>query len=151
MREILFRGQKIDNGEWVYGSYVNQYGCHEIMLDGVDSEYGFDHYHVSPETVGQYTGLKDKNGKRIFEGDILKTCNGAWEWMHEDSYDIRVSVVGFEDGSFVLDDTYSSDGYNELSCVHEEYACSNGEYEDYVIFEVIGNIYDNPELLKGEK
>ena len=131
MREILFRGKRIDNGEWKHGSYANQYRCHEILLDGVDCEYGFDHYHIIPETVGQYTGLKDKNGKRIFEGDILQTGT------------IKGEVVWSENRA-------------EYCLLWKDYGkqCDFFKSPNLASFafgrdmEVIGNIHDNPELLE---
>lgn len=124
MREILFRGKRLYNGEWVYGSYVQQYGAATIYLpDGVDSEYGFDNYPVDPETVGQFTGLTDKNGVRIFEGDILQ---------FEDDYAlVRYSS---EDAMFELRfDTFVSN-FSKVNI--------------NMYGEVVANIHDNPELLE---
>ena len=133
MREILFRGKSVDNGEWFFGHFVHQYGADMIYLpDGTDREYGFDYYHINPDTVGQYTGLTDKNGKKIFEGDIVA---GAVHWLER----TKNGVVAFEDGSFGLI-WYRG----EVEQFNPFTSMCNVEYE------VIGNIHDNPELLKGE-
>jgi uncharacterized phage protein (TIGR01671 family) len=132
-REILFRGKSVDEGKWIHGHYVHQYGADMIYLpDGVDHEYGFDYYHIIPETVGQYAGLTDKNGSEIFEGDIVA---GAAHWLGR----MKNGVVAFKDGAFGL-------------------IWYRGEMEQFnpftsmcnITYEVIGNIHDNPELLKGE-
>ena len=132
MREILFRGKRIDNGEWVEGNL--------FVPDKVDFRkppteilMGTNivriSYEVDPETVGQYTGLKDKNGKRVFEGDICQ---------HEKTgRTISVSWHGTMAGyvwSKRIEDSHLFD-FGELFRVHDKYA-------------VIGNIHDNPELLE---
>lgn len=128
MREILFRGKRIDDGEWLYGHYVHQYGADMIYLpDGVDREYGFDYYHIDKETVGQYTGLTDRNGKKIFEGDIIKNIAGH---VYCGSY---TYTVVWRCGWFC--------GEGGVVDIQPEY---------FNCCEVIGNIHDNPELLNKE-
>ena len=130
MREILFRGKRKSDGEWVLGYVVptttNTYGkgVDIIDTDGIDYDElnyfrpGFCSDPVVPETVGQFTGLTDKNGKKIFEGDILTLRTR------------RPHIVKFEDGGFVLTGT-------AIPICHANK------------FEVIGNIHDHHELLKG--
>jgi uncharacterized phage protein (TIGR01671 family) len=129
MHEILFRGKRKDNGEWVYGYYC-KYGFtgqekHYIIPTFASALYVFD---VIPETVGQDTGLNDENGKRIFKGDILEDSCG---WIFEVIWDD-------ENGRFLgrhskpRGDTYICYVGREPKCV------------------VIGNIHDNPELLESE-
>lgn len=138
MREILFRGKRLDNGEWVEGASFNTrneafYICPAVS----DITYGDNGkrrrigcwYSVDLFTVGQYTGLKDKNGKRVFEGDICQ---------HEKTgRTISVSWHGTMAGyvwSKRIEDSHLFD-FGELFRVHDKYA-------------VIGNIHDNPELLE---
>lgn len=126
MREILFRAKRVDNGEWIYGHYVHQYGADMIYLpNGTDREYGFDYYHINHETIGQYTGLTDKNGKKIFEGDIIN--------IEYPMTTIKCAVVEYVGSAFV--------GGTD---------CDAWDLDNYYALEVIGNIHDNPELLKGE-
>ena len=140
MREILFRGKRIDNGEWVEGYYVSKfYRTDKELSDYITIPYpdeenrGSDHFIVIPETVGQYTGLCDKNGKKIFEGDIVRieiSCNG--EKVTE------ITRVGYDYkfcGFFPMRWENSCDGCDCYFAIEE--------------IEIIGNIHDNPELLKG--
>lgn len=132
MREILFRGKREPGGEWAYGFYV---ACKPRLSDSnkwviqpVD-EYGAPTIlvYVDPNTVGQYTGLCDKNGKRIFEGDILRTNNSNCE----------IWTVGYVRGAFSAEQTNAN------------YKCALGIFMMTSQVEVIGNIHDEPELMKG--
>ena len=130
MREILFRGKRVDNGEWVEGYYspVN------IPITGNMGHFinvgGYRAVEIDPETVSQFTGLCDKNGVKIFEGDIIEYTDGCNDWLGAVKYasDDAQFVVRFIGGDVEsFDNLYSGD-------------C-----------EVIGNIYDNPELLEVSK
>ena len=132
MREILFRGKRIDNGEWVEGDFCKP--CNIVFeAIGYDSALKQDEvpvvndFEVIPETVGQYTGLCDKNGKKIFEGDICsKFSNYSGKRF--------VFPIVFELGLFYA--KYSDIAGMPLCDICEK-------------IEVIGNIHNNPELLKG--
>ena len=138
MREILFRGKRVRDGEWKYGYYATVVlnGKLYSAIDTVFNNRFVTPTTVYPETVGQYTGLKDQNGKRIFEGDIVQ---------YQPEYEpapLRSFVVYFADKynypAFDLaEHNYEANG---LQCAHEEGGC-----------EVIGTIYDNPELLEVER
>lgn len=144
-REILFRGKRTDNGEWIEGYYAKQsnHACFEYELKYTHFIYkdvfmdfglgGLCEAEVIPETVGQYTGLTDKNGKKIFEGDICKVAMFTCEC--EDDY---LCEVCFECGSFVFRER---SGFDILFL---------DIYDFNTDVEVIGNIYDNPELI-GER
>jgi uncharacterized phage protein (TIGR01671 family) len=124
MREMLFRG-KTDKGEWVRGvPFFEEDRCYIIEDLFICDEYdctGAVNSMILPDTVGQYTGLTDKNGKKIFEGDIVE-CNGGFY------------QIVFEGGCF---GAYQDEHYFFTL------------FSLYVAVEVVGNIHDNPELLKG--
>lgn len=137
MREILFRGKSIDNGEWVNGFYVKT--CNDfdrckfyhwiyigfvgVTINGLENVK----FEVDPKTVGQYTGLKDSTGKRIFEGDVIENkddeggyTNFVIEWINQEA------------GFFA----------RYIDKKHGENLLNLGDYK------AIGNIHDNPELME---
>lgn len=140
MREILFRGKRIDNGEWVYGNYIKSPTCQDlhmiedtiplIMDDGCRRFQGCPP--VDPATVGQYTLLEDKDSKRIFEGDIVRDNDGK-------IYVVLWSAAGF---GLKYDPLHAHGFYYELSPL-----CNFWNAHGSII-KVIGNIHDNPELLE---
>lgn len=127
MREILFRGKRIDNGELVEGNLIRYINGGAAILELAGLRIHF----VNPDTVCQFTGLKDRNGQKIFEGDILLPPG------EEDAH-IRL-VVEFKDYAWKLRWLGRESSFNHY--------LSNWDGE---IYKVIGNIYDNPELLKKE-
>lgn len=140
MREILFRGKRWANGEWVEGYYAaepykeNTYNCGYILKN---ENYLFTKkaWLVDSRTVGQYTGLNDKTGRKIFEGDIIKIVPDC-----DYSDDYSISKVYSYNGVFCVD--YHGDDFDSTALGFLEDYLSDGD------FEVIGNIHDNPELLE---
>lgn len=147
MREILFRGERVDNGEWVYGAYGNHTSLDAMIIDrpyltsnGDLSALKF--WTVNPTTVGQFTGLTDKNGTKIFEGDIL---------------DVSAYVIeGY--GIVKFGEHKSGDMSNDYPCgnlgFYIDFPDKKNQYvrKDILYFvsecKVVGNIHDNPELLE---
>ena len=144
MREILFRGKRTINGDWVYGDFVHG-NKRKSLRDSIfvyDSEtQSFNDYEINPSTLGQYTGLKDKNGKRIFDGDILhiaRIADGLCGY-YQPPLDYHVNVVVKWDLCAWMWETLCEDKrYISFPDAWCHYEC-----------EVIGNIHDNPELLEG--
>lgn len=126
MREILFRGRD-ENDDWQNGFYCAFNGkSHRIYTGYAETDcedYYPDYYEVDPETIGQYTGLTDKNGKKIFEGDIIISDNN------------HIGFVSFFGGAFVKLCYCHPKSYNTI--------CGDNET-------VVGNIYDKPELLRSD-
>ena len=128
MREILFRGKRTANGEWVQG-YICRYGWTGKEKDYIIPDYASALYtiEIDPETIGQYTGLTDMNGNKIFEGDIVwndyENDKGKVEWDN----DMAKFIITFS--TFTVD--FDSVCGEEL--------------------EIVGNVYDNSELLKTDK
>ena len=131
MRDYLFRGKRIDNGEWVEGCGIiateNWVSIFTVIDDIDENSSEVNEIEILPETVGQYTGLTDKNGTKIFEGDIVECVS--------DGEQAVISWLKYS-ACFGL----SFDGW----------CCGFDNYDDNLPsdFEVIGNIHDKPELLK---
>lgn len=145
MREILFRGKRLDNGEWITGHLLKyEDGSARIVPNNTDI-FCFEKddsiiqtiaHRVDPKNVGQYTGLSDRNGNRIFEGDIIKyvvTSDTSWEAIVKWDND-GTRFLGFITG-------------NEPRIMYVGMIDKNNKS----VVAVIGNIYDNPELLKDDE
>ena len=126
MREILFRGKRIDNGEWVEGYFVNLWLMHYQKHQPIITDNNAVSYDVDPSTVCQYTGLTDENGKKIFEGDIIAFTAYGFNYVGTVEFAYGSASVMCEHTSLFLDQAVSK----------------HGAY-------IIGNTHDNPELLKG--
>lgn len=137
MREILFKAKRIDNGKWIEGYYTE---CSGKAFVGIDISSMFEifcapvikWFRVNPKTLCQFTGLCDKNGKRIWENDIL---------------------MAHLDESYPEDATYETIEWGMSGWVTHEAGSTDRQYLDKFDlehFEVVGNIFDNPELLQEE-
>ena len=133
MRDILFRGRRIDNGEWVEGLLtIDDFALRDkgverrYCIKSVPHDIGgsFVWVPVIPATIGQFTGLKDKNGRRIFEGDIVHMKGGCVS---------AFGAVEFRNGSFGIADAKRKRFYL---------------MDDHSVYRVEGNIHDNPELFQ---
>lgn len=132
MREILFRG-KVTDGSWIYGNYIYAPGNVEVHSI-CDPDFPYDWYEVNRHTLEQYTGLIDKNDTKIFEGDIVRTKYGRLcivAWFSSDA------CVGWD---LIPVDTVENICHKKCSDSYDIYKKDN--------LEVIGNIHDNPELMK---
>lgn len=140
-REIIFRGKSIGTGKWLYG-YLFNYGltapsnvpCISVCVPKSWKE-AYNLYTVHPDTIGQYTGLKDKAGKKIFEGDILEYIGKREDNMNK----VYRRKVVFHEGMFALL-SKELQAYSALN-----YHCMK---DGRSAWRVIGNIHDNPELIE---
>ena len=127
MREVEFRGKRLDNGEWIQGSLLTEGKSRKIVVPKEDMVGCMvTMYPVNPETVGQYTGLEDKNGNKIFEGDVLGDTLG---WVYQVMWDS-------DNGRFL---GHHSKPRGDM------YICYVGREPKS---KIIGNIHDNPELME---
>ena len=131
-REILFRGKDFLKEEWVYGDLVKTKNF--VAIKKTNGDY-FHPTQVSPNTVGQYTGLKDKDGREIYEGDILQYIGKRRDNMNK----VYRRKVVFHEGMFALL-SKELPAYSALN-----YHCME---DGRSAWSVIGNIHDNPELIK---
>lgn len=137
MREILFRGKRVDNDEWVISDCF--YQCDgEVKLWDNPNRDGW--VAINPETIGQYTGINDINGTKIFEGDVVEiTCKFKGKVEFENCGVVKYIENKFEAEIFTDDEDFT---FPLFECKN------NDEREDTFI--VIGNIYDDPDLLKED-
>jgi len=124
MRETKFRGFNRKNGVWLYGFYLQNRGAHFVCPDEFADGKSWDDYEIDPETRGEYTGQKDKNGREIYEGDVVATVVNGCRYVQE----------------VVWSDVTNGFSFRSHGC--------GPMFHKPSYMEIIGNIHDNPELLK---
>jgi uncharacterized phage protein (TIGR01671 family) len=137
MREKLFRGKRIDTGQWVYGGFTLDAIDNPRIIEK-DGHGGLVFQEVIPETIGQYTGLKDRNDNRIFEGDIVETIDVPNPKRYK-------AVFYFLDDSREIPDGTQSAGFCLKDLAGKLMSFLSGKN-----MKITGNIHDNPELLEQE-
>lgn len=137
MREIKFRGKRIDNNEWVYGGYMkNINGTYITDTDNFHLRKTYKNYLVCDETIGQFTGLYDKNNTPIYEGDLIKyACGGTEDYVIQEIDEV---FFNNEYGTFEIAINKNKENSEVLGFWLADL------YEDS-FYQVIGNIYDNKE------
>ena len=141
MREIKFRGKRVNGGEWVKSMTIS-HGTIERKMSKVFFEINPGKWvGIIPNTIGQFTGLKDKSGKEIYEGDLIKAPSGRIyavifsTWKHEEKREFPKVIDLYEHTGWCI----SLDGVNPCELLDSE-VCQGS---------IMGSVYDNPELLKG--
>lgn len=135
MREILFRGKRVDNDEWVNGVYLPKAKkINACIMWNEDDSIMPQMKAIDPETVGQFTGLTDKNGRKIFEGDIYEYNNMCWAVKLGEFYDTEVK-----------------ENFYGWFCTGGNGECFGLTGRELAYINIIGNIHDNPELVGGDK
>lgn len=127
-RQILFRGKRLDNGEWIYGDLQLGDGDHIPMIGVVRGGHDPNYYQVEEATIGQFTGLRDKDSRPIYEGDIV---------MQRGYSGVRPMVVRFEQGAFIVGWHGGSSTQTRPMLIQKRCV-------------VIGNVIDHPDLLNGK-
>ena len=154
MSEILFRGKRVDNGEWVYGLLWRVGDTYANIVDK-DTEVI---YSVLTKTIGQSTGMTDKNGKKIFEGDIVKLFDVAVGEIVQECGAFGIGCRQQIDFDYLASEIAPVTGHNNtpMFCYNDNFVSLwelywnyNEENDEISVIEVIGNIHDNPELMKG--
>lgn len=150
MREILFRGKEVESGEWVRGYFVSLNGNEHRIYNGYAEtdcgDYYPDWFKVDPDTVGQFTGLYDKSGQGIYEGDLLDGFQYPFYHEADDTHNYFAEVCWF-DRSYafgIYTHKYPASKVNGISAGNTDLV-EEFNSADWVI---IGNIHDNPELVK---
>ena len=160
-RIIKFRGKHITTGEWLYGSHFDDGGEQYILPNNILGVDIHDECQVDPATVGEFTGLQDKNGNDVYEGDILhlrtfKNLSMSSKILDEESDEMRklftledltgeleaesITAVCFDEGQMLVSLDWENDTY--IGCLWGDQKRSSPIFD----FEVIGNIHDNPEI-----